>query len=460
MRNLNFGIKRLKYYSDDVCLRKKKSVKSNNPCQSVIQTILQCREKGVGIMRFNLLTIDELGKLDRGRSRHRPRDDKSLYGGLYPFIQTGDVKHTPFYITSYSQTYNEKGLSQSKLWKRGTLCITIAANIADTAILGIDACFPDSILGFISYKDKSNPKFIKYCFDVYKTTLEAISKGTTQDNLSLDKIRKIKFKIPSLPTQRKIAAILSAYDDLIENNNRRIAILEKMAEELYREWFIRLRFPGHEKVKIIKAVPEGWEVKRIGDLADYINGYAFAPEDWKTEGIPIIKIKELKQGITSETPRNSGDNVPKKLHIKNGDILFSWSGSLEVVIWVRGVGLLNQHLFKVIPKENVPRSFLFLGLKTSIPMFERLTTGATMQHIKRKELNHVKLLFPPTSILERFQCIAEPILMQNQVLVSKVNCIILSRDRLLSRLMSGKIDVENLDIQFPASMKEEESADA
>jgi type I restriction enzyme S subunit len=220
-------------------------------------------------MKFDLLTIDDLGKLGRGRSRNRPRDDKSLYGGIYPFIQTGDVKNAPFYITSYSQTYNEKGLAQSKLWKRGTLCITIAANIADTAILAIDACFPDSILGFIPYKDKSDVKFVKYCFDVYKTTLEAISKGTTQDNLSLDKLRKIKFRIPLHPNQCKIAAVLSAYDDLIENNNRRIAILEKMAEELYREWFVRLRFPGHEKTKIIKGVPEGWEIVSAGKYKNF-----------------------------------------------------------------------------------------------------------------------------------------------------------------------------------------------
>lgn len=117
-------------------------------------------------MKFDLLTLDDLGILGRGRSRHRPRDEISLYGGIYPFIQTGDVKHAPFYINTYSQTYNEKGLAQSKLWNPGTLCITIAANIADTAILNIKVCFPDSILGFIPYKDKSDVRFVKYSFDI------------------------------------------------------------------------------------------------------------------------------------------------------------------------------------------------------------------------------------------------------------------------------------------------------
>ncbi len=90
--------------------------------------------------------LNELGKVNRGKSKHRPRNDPILYGGKYPFIQTGDVKHSPFYVTTHSVTYNEKGLAQSKLWPKGTLCITIAANIAETAILSYPACFPDSIV--------------------------------------------------------------------------------------------------------------------------------------------------------------------------------------------------------------------------------------------------------------------------------------------------------------------------
>lgn len=111
---------------------------------------------------INKFKLDQLGSVNRGKSKHRPRNDPELYGGKYPFIQTGDVKHSPFYITTHSQTYNEKGLAQSKLWDTGTLCITIAANIADTAILSYPACFPDSIIGFIAAPDKSHTKYVKY----------------------------------------------------------------------------------------------------------------------------------------------------------------------------------------------------------------------------------------------------------------------------------------------------------
>ena len=131
--------------------------------------------------------LDEMGTISRGRSKHRPRNDPELFGGDYLFIQTADVKNANLYITNYSQTYNEKGLAQSKLWQPGTLCITIAANIADTGILGIPACFPDSVMGFVPFDDVSDVKFVKYLFNILQKECQSISKGTAQDNLSWEK---------------------------------------------------------------------------------------------------------------------------------------------------------------------------------------------------------------------------------------------------------------------------------
>ena len=111
------------------------------------------------------MTLDQLGSVSRGRSRHRPRDAEFLYDGPYPFVQTGDVKRSGLYLRDYEQTYSEAGLSQSKLWPVGTLCITIAANIAETSILDIEACFPDSVIGFIADQEKADTRFIKYLFD-------------------------------------------------------------------------------------------------------------------------------------------------------------------------------------------------------------------------------------------------------------------------------------------------------
>ncbi|MEP0820498.1 MULTISPECIES: restriction endonuclease subunit S [Trichocoleus] len=140
--------------------------------------------------------------MGRGKSKHRPRNDASLYGGDYPFIQTGEVKEASsvIYITSYSQTYNEKGLAQSKLWEPKTLLITIAANIAETAILTFPACFPDSIIGFVADSGQVSPEFIKYSIEQLKLKMQNVSKGTTQDNLSQEKLRIFDFLVPDQVT--------------------------------------------------------------------------------------------------------------------------------------------------------------------------------------------------------------------------------------------------------------------
>ena len=258
--------------------------------------------------------LDELGFVGRGKSRHRPRNAPVLYGGDYPFIQTGDVKACHFRIRQYSQTYSEAGLAQSKMWDPGTLCITIAANIAETAILGIKACFPDSIVGFVADPDKADVRFVKYYIDFIKLSMQNVSRGTTQDNLSLDKLLRFDFMTPPLPIQKKIVAILLAYDDLIENNERRIRILEEMARNLYREWFVKFRFPGHKKVKMVDSplgkIPEGWEARRFCELAVFENGdrgknYPKA-RDFVDAGVPFIVTFHPSATIAS----GSGGSVP------------------------------------------------------------------------------------------------------------------------------------------------------
>lgn len=153
----------------------------------------------MAISQWRPTKLDELGFVGRGKSRHRPRNAAFLYGGRYPFFQTGDIKAANFYLTAYSQTYSEDGLAQSKLWKPGTLCITIAANIAESAILGIEGCFPDSVVGFVADPTKADVRFIKYYLEILKLRMQNISHGATQDNLSVDKLLSFDFLVPPPP---------------------------------------------------------------------------------------------------------------------------------------------------------------------------------------------------------------------------------------------------------------------
>ncbi len=277
--------------------------------------------------------------------------------------------------------------------------------------------------------------------------------GTAQPQLPIGPLKRLTIPIPSLLVQRRIAGILSAYDDLIENNRKRIAILDEMARRLYREWFVHFRYPGHESVPLVDSplgrIPQGWEVKPFAALAEYRNGYAFKPDDWGTTGVPIIKIRELKAGVTSETPRNTGDNIPGKYRVENGDILFSWSADLDSYLWNGGPGLLNQHLFLVIPSTDIPKDWLFHALKEGMPRFRALSLGATMHHIKRSALDQVATLWPGSRAAEQFAGLTKPWHDLGINLYGQIAVLRRTRDLLLPRLMSGRLSVTAAEAAVP-----------
>lgn len=165
--------------------------------------------------------LSDLGFFSRGISKHRPRNDSRLFeGGGYPLVQTGEIKEANLYLIKHSQEYGEFGLKQSKLWDAGTLCITIAANIAETAILSYPMCFPDSIVGFCANPKESSEMFMYYVFDYIKKAIQGAATGSIQDNINIDYLTSLKFKIPSKDYQDKIASLLGAIDKKIIMNNQ------------------------------------------------------------------------------------------------------------------------------------------------------------------------------------------------------------------------------------------------
>lgn len=383
--------------------------------------------------------LNELGFIGRGKSKHRPRNAPSLYGGSYPFIQTGDVKAANLYITEYSQTYNDVGLAQSKLWNPGTLCITIAANIAETAILKITACFPDSIVGFVADPDKADVRFIKYQIDMIKLKMQNISKGTTQDNLSLDKLTSFDFLLPSIRTQKKIASILSAYDDLIENNNRRIKILEEMAQAIYREWFVNFRFPGHKKVKMVKSelgmIPEGWEVKRIGEVIELAYGKALKKEDRREGDVSVYGSGGICGYHDQFIVEGPGIIVGRKGNV--GSVFWSEENffPIDTVYYTRSSTSLHYVYFNLLEQYFI-------------------NTDAAVPGLNRNQAYKNKFLLPSENILRDFSLIIEPIFNQAKLLKNKNNNLRKTRDLLLPKLIRGEIYVEKMTITSDGFMDE------
>jgi len=179
----------------------------------------------------------ELGSLDRGVSKNRPRNAPELLGGIYPLIQTGDVTNAGLYIKNYSQTYSELGLNQSKMWKKGTLCITIAANIARTGILDFDACFPDSVVGFVSNSQKVNSIYIHFLFGFIQQILEKNAPQAAQKNINLEILRSLKIPKPDIEAQNQFAEIVNKVEVLKEIYQKSLEELENLYGSLSQRAF-------------------------------------------------------------------------------------------------------------------------------------------------------------------------------------------------------------------------------
>lgn len=390
-------------------------------------------------MKWEKKTLDELGTVGRGRSKHRPRNDPKLFGGKYPFIQTADVKNANFYIINFSSTYNEEGLAQSKLWPAGTLCITIAANIADTGILAIPACFPDSIMGFVANEEIADTRFVKYCFDVLQKECKQISQGTAQDNLSWEKLSTIKFLVPPLQTQKRIASILSAYDDLIENNQKQIKLLEEAAQRLYKEWFVDLRFPGHESVKIVDGVPEGWSRKRLDDIAYVVMGQSPKSEYYNNDlqGLPF------HQGVGSYGYRFLVDGIYSTSYTRiadAGSIIFSVRapvGRLNITKYKVSIG---RGLSAMVHKHGY-QGYLFYMLKNKFFKDDILGNGSIFASITKDGLLSQTFICANDTLLEKFNDFATNIDKKIEIIDSEISSLREARDRLLPKLMSGEIEV-------------------
>jgi type I restriction enzyme S subunit len=224
---------------------------------------LSARQKQYNYYRDKLLSFEEgevewktLGEValdfGRGKSRHRPRNDSRLYGGDIPFIQTGDIRNAHHVITEYTQTYTEFGLAQSKLWPKGTLCITIAANIAETTILGFDSCFPDSVIGFVADPEKTTSSYVEYLLSSLKSKLQSQSTGSAQDNINMGTFENLRLPFPTLIEQKRIVDLLDRFEaltnSLTEGLPREIELRQKQYEH-YRD--LLLSFPTPEAKKAI-----------------------------------------------------------------------------------------------------------------------------------------------------------------------------------------------------------------
>ena len=282
--------------------------------------------------------------------------------------------------------------------------------------------------------DKINPNYLKY-FYISKRGYESIasrSTGSVQVNIAKREIiEKIPLAIPDLDEQERIVKILSDLDAKIKLNQQTNKTHEAIGQAIFNKWFN------------LDEIPEDWKTKPLDKIAEFLNGLALQkyPAKVGEEYLPVIKIRELRNGITEQTDK-ANLNVPEEYIIEDGDVLFSWSGTLEVEIWTNGQGALNQHLFKVSSKDY-PKWFYFYWTKHFLSKFRHIAKGkaTTMGHIQRHNLSESEVIIPDKKSLENMDKVMSPIIERIIDLNLESRNLAEIRDSLLPRVMSGKIRV-------------------
>ncbi len=325
-------------------------------------------------------------------------------------------------------------------------------------------------MGVVSYSDKNywplntvlyvtdfhdnDPKFVYYRLKTIDFTI--YNSGSAQPSLNRNYIYSVPLCIPNKNEQRAIAATLSALDDKIEINNRINKTLEEMAQALFKRWFVDFEFPdenglpykssgGEMEESGLGPIPKGWKVESLDSIADYLNGLAM--QKYRPEGeefLPVIKIRELNQGKPDGQSDKASPNIDSKYIVNDGDVLFSWSGSLDVKIWCGGKGGLNQHLFKVT-SDRYEKWFYYLWTKHHLEKFRGIAQdkATTMGHIQRKHLKESLVDVPAQDVLGKINSIMRPIFDLYITREIEAATLVAIRDTLLPKLISGEIRMDS-----------------
>lgn len=295
-------------------------------------------------------------------------------------------------------------------------------------------------------RGKVDIKFLYYALSLCLKQLKNMSQGTSTKFLTVTILNSFSVKLPSISNQRRIASILSSLDRKIELNNKINADLEEMAQAIFKNWFVD--FEPFKDGKFVDSelgmIPEGWKVGRLTEIASYMNGLAmqkFPPENIE-DSLPVLKIKELGQGFCGTDSDRCSCNIKDECKIHNGDVIFSWSGTLLVDVWCGGDCGLNQHLFKVT-SNDYPKWFYYYWTKHHLQEFIRIAKdkAVTMGHIKRGHLEEALVAIPDNDSMGKVHELFEPILSKMISLRLESTRLSLLRDTLLPRLMSGELEI-------------------
>ena len=393
-------------------------------------------------------------------------DTPRYWGGEIPWVSSGEMKQRRISSTSLSVTEAGAREGSKMVPDRTILAVVRGMSLAKefrVAITKRPVAFNQDLKALVPSVNL-HPEFLFYYLLSQNGPIRdsASESGHGTKKLDTAVLENWPLPIPPLDTQRKIAAILTAYDDLIETNKRRIALLETMAEELYREWFVRMRSPGHQNTKFVKGVPVGWDRTPIGELT-LVLSRGISPKYSDTSERVVINQKCIRDGeIDWSHTKTHESSIPENKVLKHGDILVNSTGvgtlGRSVILWDAGSDLACDSHVTICRADPEKVAYLYLGFAVRLlrSYFDYLAVGATGQtELNQSFISKTKILIPTRELQMKFQEVSVPQLQLANDLRKANENLTQTRDMLLPRLISGKLSVEDLDIQFPPSMREE-----
>jgi type I restriction enzyme S subunit len=356
------------------------------------------------------------------------------------WLKIGDVSEHDKYFTHSAEKIRIDGITKSREVKKGDLILSNSMSFGRAFITLIDGYIHDGWLRLRNDEAVLEKEYLYYFLssDMAQNQFKAVATGSVVNNLKSDTVKAVTLSLPPMRIQREIADILSSLDDKITNNTKINHHLEQMAQAIFKNWFVDFEPFGGKK-------PSDWKTGSLIDIADYLNGLAmqrFRPAEAEV-GLPVLKIKELRQGSCDTQSELCSPNIRSDYIVHDGDVIFSWSGSLLVDFWCGGDCGLNQHLFKVTSRKY-DKWFYYAWTCHHLARFVAMAAdkATTMGHIKREALENAEVIIPDEDSYRQLGGLLAPL--YEQVINNRVESRKLSklRDSLLPKLMTGEISVE------------------
>jgi type I restriction enzyme S subunit len=404
----------------------------------------------MSVIGWQLRPLGQCAKFLSGGTPNKSRDE--FWQGEIPWVSSGEMIQSHIYDTELH--INEEGAREgSRLIPANTvLAVVRGMSLAKefrVAITKREMAFNQDLKAFFCVPDVES-EFLFYALVARREYIRELateaSHGTKK--LETDVLSAFKIPIPKPDVQRRVIDVISTYDDLIENNRRRMALLEETAWLLYQEWFVRSRFPGHEHTRILNCVPEGWCRGRVADLGEIITGKTPSTEDESNYGedIPFVKTPDMHRQLiivdTEQSLSKKGANSLSNKFIPEGSILVACIGAKLGVVSLTSVRCqTNQQINAVIPSHKSLRYYSFFALRDLKPMLQAMGGGATMPNVNKTKFSGLPLLLPPLPLLSTFNDVVDTVFSQIRTLLLLNKNLASARDLLLPRLMSGEIAV-------------------